>query len=161
MQVSIIESTVRVCNSHMVFIPAIWIGWCRQSAVNMLSCESTAAERRAFVSTPAPRMASILWGDPIENNSPWFSVVLSSTCCIQFELCTLRTPKGPVCVQATKKSGSKIPLLSLQEKECCCDQMFVVLVAWINNWNVGDPLEEFLVFPRALHRDYSISWKLS
>ena len=29
--------TVRVCNSHMVSTPAIWIGWRRQSAVNMLS----------------------------------------------------------------------------------------------------------------------------
>ena len=36
--------TGRVCNSH------IWIGWrtCRQSAVNMLSCENTAAKRWAF-----------------------------------------------------------------------------------------------------------------
>ena len=28
--------TIRVCNSRMVSTPAIWIGWSRQSAVNML-----------------------------------------------------------------------------------------------------------------------------
>ena len=33
---------------HMVSTPAIWIGWRRQSAVNMLSCENTAVKRRAF-----------------------------------------------------------------------------------------------------------------
>ena len=38
----------RVCNSHMVSTPAIWIGRRRQSAVNMLSCENTAVKRRAF-----------------------------------------------------------------------------------------------------------------
>ena len=30
--------TVRVCNSHMVSIAAMWIGWHRQSAVNIVSC---------------------------------------------------------------------------------------------------------------------------
>ena len=40
--------TVRVCNSHMVSIPAIWIGRRRQSAVNMLSCENTTAKRWSF-----------------------------------------------------------------------------------------------------------------
>ena len=39
--------TGRVCNSHMVSTPPIWIGR-RQSAVNMLSCENTAVKRRAF-----------------------------------------------------------------------------------------------------------------
>ena len=29
--------TVRVCHSHVVSVTAIWIGWRRQSAVNMLS----------------------------------------------------------------------------------------------------------------------------
>ena len=42
------EFIIRVCNSYMVSIPAIWIGWCRQSAVNMLSCENSAVKRRAF-----------------------------------------------------------------------------------------------------------------
>ena len=37
-----------VCNSHMVSTPAIWRGWRRQSAVNMLSCENTAVKRRGF-----------------------------------------------------------------------------------------------------------------
>ena len=32
--------TERVCNSHMVSTPVIWIGWHRQTAVNMLSCET-------------------------------------------------------------------------------------------------------------------------
>ena len=39
-------TTVRVCNSHMVSILAVWIGWCRQSAMNMLNryvCELIAS----------------------------------------------------------------------------------------------------------------------
>ena len=40
--------TLRVCNSHMVSIPAIWIGQHRQSAGN-IRCENSAVKRRAFV----------------------------------------------------------------------------------------------------------------
>ena len=64
MQLKPLVARVRVCNSHMVSIPAIWIGWCRQSAVNMLSYEKAAVKRQTFARvhiancTLAPRMAS-------------------------------------------------------------------------------------------------------
>ena len=41
--------TIRVYNSHMVSIPAIWIGWPRQSAVNIVSYENTAVKRQSAV----------------------------------------------------------------------------------------------------------------
>ena len=49
---------VRVCNSHMVSTPAIWIGWRRQSAVNMLSCENTVVKRQAFARV---HIANVQW----------------------------------------------------------------------------------------------------
>ena len=33
---------------QLLSIPAIWIGWRRQSAVNIVSCENTAVKRQAF-----------------------------------------------------------------------------------------------------------------
>ena len=44
----IITKSLLQNNSHMVSIPAIWTVCCRQTAMNMLSCENTAQKRRAF-----------------------------------------------------------------------------------------------------------------
>ena len=47
------------------------------------------------------------------------------------------------------------PTMVLHSKKwlCCCNQKFVILVAWMNSWNVWDTfvsLLSILVFPRAL-----------
>ena len=39
---------VRVCNSQMISTCSIWIGWCRQSAVNMLSRNLTWSHSRCL-----------------------------------------------------------------------------------------------------------------
>ena len=51
----------------MVSIPGIWIGWRRQSAVDMLSCENTAAKRlvsspdQIFCARPADSSKNRVW----------------------------------------------------------------------------------------------------
>ena len=41
--------TIRVCNFHMVSTPTIWIGWRRQSAVNMLIRYLTWSHFRCYI----------------------------------------------------------------------------------------------------------------
>ena len=63
-----------MCNSHMASTLTIWIGCCRQAAINMLRCENIAVKRQAFATEFTHLMytcsqASILFFDLLQYNA--------------------------------------------------------------------------------------------